>query len=54
MKKYLSSRIQLRCVPQITFKIDGTFAEVDKIGKLLRCEKVALDLQKKDDDEDED
>jgi len=45
-KKQIGSRLQLRYTPDITFRADDTFIEVDKIEKLLRHPKVAQDLKK--------
>ncbi len=47
-KKQIASKLQLRYTPDITFRADDTFAEVDRIEKLLRHPKVAQDLEKKD------
>jgi len=44
-RKVIGRKTELRYVPEITFRIDGSFAEVDKIEKLLRNPKVAQDLQ---------
>ena len=45
-KKQIASKLQLRYTPDITFRADDTFAEVDRIEKLLRHPKVAQDLKK--------
>lgn len=50
-KKQIASKLQLRYTPDITFRADDTFVEIEKIEKLLRHPKVARDLQKKDDEE---
>ena len=41
----------LRYMPKITFKIDNTFDEADRINNLLRHEKVQRDISKSDDEE---
>lgn len=46
-KKEIASKLQLRYTPELTFRVDDTFAEVDRIEKLLRHPKVAQDLVKK-------
>ncbi len=45
-KKQIASKLQLRYTPDISFRADDTFAEVDRIEKLLRHPKVAQDLKK--------
>ena len=45
-KKEIASKLQLRYTPDITFRADDTFVEVEKIEKLLRHPKVAQDLKK--------
>jgi ribosome-binding factor A len=51
----LAPKMDLRYVPRVTFKIDHSFDEAQRIENLLRQEKVQRDLLKKDeDDEDED
>ena len=49
-KRQIANKLQLRYTPDITFRADDTFAEVDRIEKLLRHPKVAQDLEKKDED----
>ncbi len=49
-KKEIGAKLQLRYTPDIVFRADDTFAEVDRIEKLLRHPKVAQDLQKKTDE----
>lgn len=52
-RKVLGRRTTLRYIPELVFRIDETFAEVDKIEALLRNPKVQEDLKKPDtDDED--
>ena len=45
-KKEIASKLQLRYTPDVTFRADDTFVEVEKIEKLLRHPKVAQDLKK--------
>ena len=49
-KKEIGAKLQLRYTPDITFRADDTFAEVDRIEKLLRHPKVAQDLKKSDEE----
>ena len=49
-KKQIGAKLQLRYTPDITFRADDTFAEVDRIEKLLRHPKVAQDLKKTDEE----
>lgn len=46
-RKEIGSKLQLRYTPEINFRADDTFAEVDKIEKLFRNPKVAQDLEHK-------
>ena len=50
-KKQVGAKLQLRYTPDINFRVDDTFTEVDRIEKLLRDPKVAQDLEKSDTDE---
>lgn len=43
-RKVIGKKTELRYVPEIVFKVDESFEEVDKIEKLLRDPKVAQDL----------
>jgi len=45
-KKEIASKLQLRYTPDITFRADDTFVELEKIEKLLKHPKVAQDLKK--------
>lgn len=47
-KKQVGAKLQLRYTPDINFRVDDTFTEVDRIEKLLRDPKVAQDLEKND------
>ena len=49
-KKEIASKLQLRYTPDITFRADDTFVEVERIEKLLKHPKVAQDLNKKDEE----
>ncbi len=51
IKKQIAARLQLRYTPEVNFRVDDTFMEVDKIEKLLRNPKVAQDLVKSDETE---
>lgn len=44
-KKQIAGKLQLRYTPELSFRADDTFAEVDKIEQLLRHPKVAQDLK---------
>lgn len=46
-RKVVAAKTTLRYVPEIRFRIDNTFAEVDKIEKLLHDPKVSKDLEAK-------
>ncbi len=50
MKKLIASKLKLRYTPELNFRMDETFAEVDRIEKLLRDPKVAQDLNRKEED----
>lgn len=45
-RKVVGRRTTLRYVPEFVFRIDNTFAEVDRIEALLRDPKVQEDLKK--------
>lgn len=51
-KKAIASKMSLRYTPDINFRMDTSFAEVDRIEKLLRDPKVAQDLEAEDELED--
>lgn len=48
LKKLIASKLKLRYTPDLNFRMDTTFAEVDRIEKLLRDPKVAKDLEHKE------
>lgn len=50
MKKLIASKLKLRYTPDLNFRMDESFAEVDRIEKLLRDPKVAKDLSHKDEE----
>jgi len=50
LKKLIASKLKLRYTPELNFRMDTSFAEVDRIEKLLRDPKVAKDLERKNDD----
>ena len=47
LRKQISAKMQLRYTPELMFKVDESFEQVDKIEELLRNPKVAQDLQEK-------
>ncbi|MBI3442083.1 MAG: 30S ribosome-binding factor RbfA [Proteobacteria bacterium] len=49
----LAVRMELRNTPKVTFKLDHSFDEAERIENLLRQERVQRDLRRKN-DEDED
>ena len=44
-RKQVAAKTSLRYVPEINFRVDKSFEEVDKIEKLLRDPHVAQDLK---------
>lgn len=52
-KKQIGAKLQLRYTPDVNFRVDDTFTEVDRIEKILRNPKVAQDLEKPDNQEDD-
>lgn len=50
-RKSIGRNTNLRYVPEIVFRVDDTFAEVDKIEKLLHDPKVQQDLNRGSDEE---
>jgi len=49
LKKLIASKLKLRYTPDLNFRMDTSFEEVDRIEKLLRDPKVAKDLEHKED-----
>ncbi len=45
VRKQLGVKLQVRYTPEVNFKADDTFEQVDHIEKLLRDPKVAQDLK---------
>ena len=45
LKKLIASKLKLRYTPDLNFRMDTSFEEVDRIEKLLRDPKVARDLK---------
>ena len=46
LRKQVAGKLQLRYAPELVFKVDDTFEQVDKIERLLRDPKVQEDLNK--------
>lgn len=44
-RKQIYAKTELRYAPEVVFKIDESFAEADKIEKILHDEKVQRDLK---------
>lgn len=44
-RKQVAARTDLRYVPEIVFRVDESFAEADKIEKLLHDDRVQRDLK---------
>lgn len=49
LKKTIAAKLKLRYTPDLNFRMDTSFAEVDRIEQLLRDPKVAKDLGHKED-----
>lgn len=45
LRKQIAAKMQLRYTPELVFKVDKSFEQVEKIEKLLRDPKVAKDLK---------
>lgn len=45
-KKLVANRLKLRFTPEINFRVDDTFAESDRINRLMHDPKVLADLAK--------
>jgi ribosome-binding factor A len=52
-KRMIADKLQLRYTPEINFRADDTFAEAERINKLMHDPKVMADLEKPQDDESE-
>ena len=46
LRKQVSKKMSLRYTPELVFKLDESFAAVDKIDKILNTDKVKKDLDK--------
>lgn len=44
-KKLVAAKLKLRYTPEINFRVDDTFDEVDRVNKLMSDPKVQRDLQ---------
>ena len=53
-KKLVANKLKLRFTPEINFRADDTFDEVERINKLMHDPKVMADLAKPVEDEPED
>ena len=51
VRSEIAPKMDLRYIPKVTFRLDHSFDEAERIEKLLRDEKVQRDLKKKDDAE---
>ena len=49
-KKLVASRLKLRFTPEINFRVDDTYDEVERINRLMQDPKVKADLAKLPDD----
>ena len=49
-KKLVASRLKLRFTPEINFRVDDTYDEVERINRLMQDPKVKADLAKSPDD----
>jgi ribosome-binding factor A len=47
----LAHRMDLRYIPKVTFRLDHSFDEAERIERLLRDERVQRDLMKRDDED---
>ncbi len=50
LKKIIATKLKLRYTPDLNFRMDISYEEVDRIEKLLRDPKVAKDLESKSED----
>jgi ribosome-binding factor A len=46
-RRELGAELDLRYTPQLSFRADESFAEADRIEKILKQENVRRDLEKK-------
>ena len=47
----LATKMDLRYIPRVTFKLDHSFDEAERIENLLRDERVQRDIRKRDEEE---
>lgn len=52
-KKLVADKLKLRYTPEINFRVDDTFAEAEKINRLMHDPKVMADLEKKEEENEE-
>lgn len=52
-KKLVADKLKLRYTPEINFRVDDTFAEAEKINRLMHDPKVMADLEKKENEKEE-
>lgn len=52
-KRMIADKLQLRYTPEINFRADDTFAEAERINKLMHDPKVMADLEKPVEDNEE-
>ena len=52
-KKLVADKLKLRFTPEINFRADDTFAEAERINKLMNNPKVKADIAKKDEEQQE-
>lgn len=50
-KKLVADKLKLRFTPEINFRADDTFAEAERINKLMNNPKVMADIAKKDEEQ---
>lgn len=53
LRTELAPQMDLRYTPKISFRLDTTFDEAEKIEKILRQERVQRDVLKRDDEDEE-
>lgn len=46
LKRIVADKLKLRYTPEIVFRADDTFEEVERINKLMQDPKVVADLEK--------
>ena len=53
LRRHIAQAVRLKFVPDLYFRIDETFDEATRIGRLLRDPAVARDIERQDDEEPE-